>query len=658
MTSRVPLRVPTSEASEVLLPPNYTQITLKKEVILKDLRLYYEHRTWDEERHRSIYYYSLYSFRLGTGHSLSYIYTEEFRRIASPWQLLAQLTRNDVFHEGTENPKILPPKRKRVIEIAKEHCVETFEIEEGEIGRRERRYKTPPEIWRDIIMEHLGGEPFLFKLLKPLTEEEVRHIRSWDFEQVKRDYLYEGWHKNEKVVYALEANVVNFHSNPDAERKITQRVMPYQGHSDIIGPSKEGKTTLAKKITKLGGGTYSDDASKAGLSGFADAEKENEGALDGTYGSNVLDNVHEYSDESIRKMLEIRETGEQVSLKGMGPVVARTTAAITCILNPPDIRSSDTRTLTDAIQVAQFFEVYIRKQSLISAGPVGTRTSLPLILLESDPVVKLKDDEGRDIEPLDNVTVDKNELIFLHIMRIVNNKVETEIFPNNQVQAWLNRNIDGFYETIKRFIDASTVRPPIANYWTSLARGAFRHIRGGALKHGILDNLKAIYLGQYDIARIIQNAEEHLHRILGLIIESMQNMLGVLSQVPREEWILNKYQSLTKKAQQAVVLGAAIYAKNHSEMPNTLSMQFEEVREDYNRLSSELKPLPNYGTIEQYLPKTPAGLNRFNRFIRDFGIFLAKQGQQSILTITFASSLEDLRNLVDKLMETMTQAEV
>ena len=55
----------------------------------------------------------------------------------------------------------------------------------------------------------------------------------------------------------------------------------------------------------------------------------------------MLDSVQDYILEVIRNLLEIKEKGVQRAGKGKGPVVARTTASVTCLLNLPQTEISD-----------------------------------------------------------------------------------------------------------------------------------------------------------------------------------------------------------------------------------------------------------------------------------------------------------------------------
>ena len=106
--------------------------------------------------------------------------------------------------------------------------------------------------------------------------------------------------------------------------------------------------------------------------------------------------------------------------------------------------------------------------------------------------------------------------VYTHIISVVNTRVQSTIFPNRQVRL-LDKDIppENFSHVIKSYIDSSSATasfPDIREYCLSF-KGAFRHIRGKALKHAILDNLKEVYLGDYDINKILQDAEEDVTHI-------------------------------------------------------------------------------------------------------------------------------------------------
>ena len=99
------LQIP--ERSSLNLPPDYTQITLKKRQHIRDLELYYEHIVWEGQRY--VYHYSLYVYRAGKRQLISYIYTKERMKITSGWLLIAPLTANDIFTKELKTQKSYCP---------------------------------------------------------------------------------------------------------------------------------------------------------------------------------------------------------------------------------------------------------------------------------------------------------------------------------------------------------------------------------------------------------------------------------------------------------------------------------------------------------------------------------------------------------------------
>jgi len=623
------------------LPPNYSQITPKKVQQVKDLKVYYIHKPWEPEEKDYVYYYTLYSYRQAEGNLLSYIYTKEQKKITSPWLSIAPLTENDMFHEGTQNPKILPPdNHKLILATAKEHDVETAEFSETEGGRRvKERDLTPSEIWRNVLQKHLSGKSFLYKLIKPLTAQEIQLIKSWNFERLEHDYFYEGLVKDERIIYFNRAQLIHFHSNPYEKEDTARKIQKYNSHGTLITPTKGSKTHTAKKI-----GKHHDEATKSGLKGFSDAKESHIGALDREYKPVFCDNVHEFPLESLRGLLEIREFGESTVTKGKAPVHIRTTAAIIFILNPPDVRNSR--------ELAQFFIEHVRRQALISSGAVASRDGLVMILLEIQEAVV--DEEGGKMSDKD---VTKNRLMMEHILEIVNKEVETRIFPDGTVQNWLDKRIARglLLEPIKGFIDQSVLpTPEIKVYWSNIP-SAFRHIRGYALKEAIMDNLKPIYIGEHDVTTILRDAEEHLRRICHILIESLQNLLNVIGTTPIEDWILNEYKETPTMQAKVLVLSAAKHASEVQTVQKNSWVHFSDLASYYDNLEERLKvkgssgrTYSHFSVVEANMPKR---LTKFNQKLRHFGISISKMGEHSDLILTYVVKPDNLRTLMRKLME-------
>ena len=77
------------------LPPDYSGITAKKKVNLRDFTLYYNHKPWNSNNY--VYQYSIYKYRCDVGTPLNYILTKSTYRLTGDWHRIMPLTRDELF---------------------------------------------------------------------------------------------------------------------------------------------------------------------------------------------------------------------------------------------------------------------------------------------------------------------------------------------------------------------------------------------------------------------------------------------------------------------------------------------------------------------------------------------------------------------------------
>jgi len=599
---------PIAFSKQTELTPNYTNIALKKSLKANDAKLIYQEKKWNGTDY--IEEFNVYEVTISAGANPKVIFL-----ITSPKVLL---------HRGNQFLKITPINQKPNIMFS----------DESIIAKMATKLRLKPTItWDELFQHHLNNinnDPIFFRLQPELDDWEIQQIKRWDFSQLEKDFFYEGMQKDDNLIYIFRPQVISFGIDPLYEEDTCEKVQPYNSHSLIITPTKYGKSWLGRKIGEL----YT-DASASRLVGFATAETVAEGDLNGEYKPITLDNVHLYPLNVLSRLLELQQVGVTRTGKGKATVETRSTSPLIYIANPPETK--------DPLILCQSFNRVINLLTISATGAVGSRFAQIYFTTEE------KSAKGK---PLHTDIAKKNKLVFEHILSIVNQEVTYKIFPNEQVQEWINQPIQGFYEIVAQFISEAQPFLPeqVAEFWKAYSRDAYRFIRGTALKHAIMDNLKDVYLKNYNIDSLIQDAETHVNKIKSIAIESLQKLLKIIGTKPYEEWIYEKYQSITTDKAKAVVLAVVAYIKQNPNIAqNGIVIPLHHLEQQYNNLDDNIKP-KGYPYFIHVIKEIPKKIGNFNNQLGDFGFQLVRLGNPSIVNITFTKDGRELVVLANKLL--------
>lgn len=493
------------------------------------------------------------------------------------------------------------------------------------------------EKWERLYHQHLkkliNGTPIFFSLVKPLSKEEINEIKTWDFEKLEHDYFYEGLTKDEKIVYVYRGQVISFETDPHREEDTCKNTQPYNSNAVLSTTTKRGKTSLGRKI----GSVYA-SATSARILGFSTADSTYSGDADGEYEPFFLDNVHNFEPNILAGILELLETGETKTGKGKQTIVTRSLSSFTLHANPPDVDNAQI--------LAQSFADLINLMTLTVQGPVGSRFAVIFFMPRKEDTIPVSG------TPLNDEIIQKNKLIFSYIIKEVNKEVATKIFRSEKVQSWLNKNIENYAKQIDKFLIASEEMLPsaISEFWRHHALYSHRHIRGVSLKQAIMDNKKEIFLGNYSIDKILEDADAHVDRVRNINIVSLQNMLNILTSKPKEEWLKEKYENIKDFNAKAVVLTVVAYAhKNPQTVKKDVMLALETLSDCYDDLKENYKT-QGYKYFSNVLHKIPIkNLEQFNRKLGDFGFHLVKTGEKEFPTVVFTKDSSQLELLAKRL---------
>jgi len=480
------------------------------------------------------------------------------------------------------------------------------------------------EKWSYLFERHLRrtnrSTPIFLKLVAALTKTEENEVEKWDFNELEHDFLYDGLTKDPDIIYIYRGQLIDFENNPLRKPDTCQRVQPYNSHAIISSLTKRGKTTTGEKV--MGEEVY-DEASKARIKGYATADKVFHGDAHMRHGAMVFDNTQNAEVGFFGHCLELAEKGVTKIGKGSQTIITRFTAAIIFHANPPHVKDSKV--------LAKSFVSFIKQMTISTAGPVGSRFAFIGFFPTEDTAMATGD-------PLESETTKKNKLVFYdYILKRVNQEVRRNIFPDKRVRQWLNKRLFSYAKQIKKFIVPlmPTIEQAIVEFWIDHGEGAFRHLRGAALKEACMDNQKEIFNKNYSVTKILQDAEIHVEKICNLNIKSLQHMLETIDKIPREEWILSKYNEITYKKAKAAVLAVAVFVKRNAQKAEKgHSVALEVIAEDYNELPNE-KKIESYPYLSNVAHNLPSHLDSFNNKLGDFGFTIIRTTDQNIPTVYF-----------------------
>jgi hypothetical protein len=598
-------------SKSALMPPNYDRITIKKSQRVHDAKLIYQEKQWNGKEY--VEQFNVYEVRISAG--------------ANPKVVFVLTDPKTILHRGNQFIKIAPINSKPNISFSDVSVISKMAVK---LGIESKKPITSWDYLFQIHLSQINNNPLFFKLQPLLDDIEIQEIKRWDFSQLEKDYFNEGLQKDETMIYIFRPQVISFGVEPWYEEDTCKKVQPYNSHSLIITPTKYGKSTLGGKIGEL----YT-DATASRLVGFATADTVAEGDLNGEHKPITMDNVHLYPLNVLSRILELQQIGVTRTGKGKATVETRSTSSLLYIANPPETE--------DALILCQSFNRVINLLTISATGAVGSRFA---------QIYFTTDNKAAMGNPLKPDTIKKNKLVFEHILSVVNQEATYKIFPNEQVQEWLNQPIQGFYQTVAQFISETKPFLPeqVAEFWRAYSRDAFRFIRGTALKHAIMDNLKDVYLKNYNIEALIDDAEIHVNRVKSIAIESLQKLLKIIGTKPYEEWIFEKYQSITTDKAKAVVLAVVAYVKQNPNIaqPNII-IPLNHLETVYNSLDEKKKP-EGYKHSSDITRNIPKNIDNFNNQLGDLGFRLVRLGNPSIVNLVFTKDGRELIMLSKKLL--------
>lgn len=618
----LPTECPVSTATEkVEKNPDYSKISLKKKTLVQSVTLVCQMKGQ----------FNLYELKIRKGKTDPPVYL---------------LTRPNIFLRNEKDWLNITPFKKPNFNA---HFGDHENLDEMYKHYRKEIRLGEDENWKDLSKEHKWKElyqlhllrranklPIFYKLHPQLTKEEIEEIKTWNFDKLKHDHFYEGMKKEPNLVYIYEIQDINFETDPYRTPTCCQNVQPFNSHTIVVTLTGRGKTRFAKQ----GRGKLFTDASGAGLAGFSTANETNIGLLDGASYPAYLDNVHNYKEHILINIIELMESGETYVAKGKAPVRVRTTSPFILHANPPETKNPTV--------LAQSLINIFKLMNKVAQGPPAKRISQIYFSIDAIPV------SGKPFHP--NI-VEKIKMVYDYIIEEVNKRVGKNIFPNEKTRNFItspNEAVQIYAKQVEKFLIGSISSG--LESWSHQAKYGAQGILGTALKHGINDNLKEIYLGKYSIDKILSDAEEHVKIVCDLNIKCLKNLLDTIGEVPLKDWIYNKYENIKNLNAKAIVLTLAFYVKMNPKaiIDVNTKIPLESLSNYYDEHLPDEHKSKGYSYFSKVIYKIPPNLEKFNRKLGDFGFDLVKltdalSNQGSTHIVFTKKDIGELRILSKKL---------
>ena len=467
-----------------------------------------------------------------------------------------------------------------------------------------------------MVAQKQKEKPFLFVETSGVSREEIENLTTEQWKTALHDFIHENYEKDGLLELIYTSDLIK--PNPQLIRP--KYYQPYNSHELVFTNSKIGKTHAADKCS-----ANVDKASTANLLGFSTANKKIEGSLNGQTETLTIDEAQESSEEGAHAALSrYMETGETEVRKGSENVRVRGYASLRWQGNPKADTLIDSLYHEDEEILFQQITNCLNKITK-NHEAFGGRIAFIVFTKNVKPVI-------RSEKCVLNVrAVEQNKALLDSVFKMASDAFSL-LFMNEEILRWLNTDLPKPYVDYLFSLSKSTELNSIRDFIRGHADLAKRHIRGKALKLACADHALELAKGEFDVNRILQDAEEYLSDILTINRQS----LGSLQKASANKEAIQKYAEAS--FQQLPLQLKALLAAVEGMETTAEQLPFDQVKEFLRK---------NYDTtlsIEALSGRIIKNISRSNRKIEPFGVQLATVNETLIVCITDDWFIEKLRN--------------
>lgn len=346
-------------------------------------------------------------------------------------------------------------------------------------------------------------------------------------------------------------------------------------------------------------GRLIDKATRNAFLGFAKSPTEvYKGTIDGEDYPVGIDQIEVGNWGIMDFMFNVMEYGEATVSSGAAKFTVKSRAPFAFMANP----------MTEKINVEKGFGAILDHLSNNPAigrrfGVICYGTNYKVLTSKSTP------------ESLDEWT---QQSTFFRAIEEAARPELTKIMRSKGTWDWVNKEIPGYQERIEK-VATGCLEDTIHMFFIEHAKAGQSRVRSAALQVSLVDFLKEIALGRYELDEVLEHAEEILPSFTQLNIESAVNIVKNISDEKRffsEHWLESNATYLRE------IVYAVEYARRSQILGNVFNLtdiDYKPVAEGYTHLSQCI----------QKLTKRKRGIAQFNEECKKYFNFSFKpEGNQ------------------------------
>lgn len=504
--------------------------------------------------------FKVYEVQFGEGED-----TDTFNLLVEPWRNLSlgetdlPVKRADLLKDKYRESEYFKDKYKQVKEE-----VEGFSLSYDEWLRKTQN--------REYL--ELQGE------IDSRGREVVSDLDNETILEMVREYLQAGWYTDPKLRTVMYSKIIQ-HKKSEIK---PGNVSKYQPHTQMWTNTKVGKSKTAGRV-----GKKIDDATPAGLLGYADSDGKQQGTIDGVDRPVFIDefNFGASSRQLNDQLLSLMEEGYFEQNKAGHSVKTRFYGSLSYLANPKDADLPEHMQDKDKIfneysdQDRSKFELVTQFEELIqflgmNIQAMASRFGV-VVFDESMDTAEAYEDVD-----LSNERFEKLEM-FVEWIRFEVSKRYTEI--ERQLRDWLEKEYEEDYKDRIKELASETHNDRVEKFWKNHVH-SYRHARGQALRMAVFQNIGDIVNDDYNIDDLRQEAENQWKKVKEINRESLENMTEATDDEQEISRARSKLDNYSPKY-------LRLFAKaviNHHQKDNEVGKRkvFDELKSDYSELKTEL----------------------------------------------------------------------
>jgi len=367
------------------------------------------------------------------------------------------------------------------------------------------------------------------KVVKELSNEAIL--------QLCQEYLEAGWNVDAKLMNIMYPQKIQ-HKKQNVK---PGNVSKYQPHTQMWTNTKVGKSKTGGRV-----GRKFDDATPAGLLGYADSDGKQEGIIDGLETPVFIDefNFGSSSRQLNDQLLSLMEEGFFEQTKAGHSITTRFYGNLTYLANPKD---GD----LPMEQQGQFSEYRDKrsKQNLVSQfEELIQYLGMNIQAMASRFGIVIFDEEMERASPKKDVKLSDERFEKLQaFVSWVFDEVSKEYTQIEiELRDWLEQEYEEEYrERINELAD-ETSNEKVTKFWRNHVH-SYRHARGQALRMAVFQHIGNVINDDYSIEDIREEADNQWDMVKEINLESLENMTNATSkemEISRAASKLNNYSPL------------------------------------------------------------------------------------------------------------------